>query len=63
MNNHYVLPRQKREHTRAIVYAIITAIVLLYIVFDFAPFILWAMSGQKPADSFHAGIITETIIK
>lgn len=41
---------------------------VLYIVsgimmFDFLGFIMWAMSGQVAPDSYHIGIISESIIK
>ncbi len=42
-------------------YVLYGLLVILFI--DVLGFIAWRLSEQKPADSFHAGIITESIIK
>jgi hypothetical protein len=38
-------------------------LLALIIMLDFFCFSLWFLSDQKPVDSFHAGIITSTILK
>jgi len=42
---------------------IIIYTVILILMVDFACFLMWATSGQTPTDNFHAGIISESIIK
>jgi len=37
--------------------------VILILMIDFACFLAWSTSGQMPVDNFHAGIISESIIK
>jgi NADH:ubiquinone oxidoreductase subunit 3 (subunit A) len=38
--------------------------VIMFVLFiDVLGFVAWATSGQKPVDSFHAGAITENIIR
>lgn len=37
-------------------------IVVGVLFIDFLGFGSWALSGQRPIDDFHAGIITESII-
>lgn len=40
-----------------------TWFIVLLLVVDMLGFMLWIASGQIPVDSFHIGIITESIIK
>lgn len=35
----------------------------LVFMFDVLGFMFWSVSGQIPVDSFHVGVITESIIK
>lgn len=42
---------------------IIGYVIVFVLVVDVLGFIAWSTSGQKPIDSFHAGIISESIIK
>jgi len=32
------------------------------LAFDFIMFLMWALSGQYPLDSFYFGVITRTIL-
>ena len=42
---------------------IIVSIVMLVMFIDLLGFGSWALSGQIPPDKYHAGMITESIIK
>lgn len=37
-------------------------IVILVLIIDAIGFMAWSVSGQVPADNFHAGVITKTFI-
>ena len=37
--------------------------IIIIMIIDFTGFIAWKTTNQKPLDNFHAGIITETIVK
>lgn len=37
--------------------------IMFVLMVDILGFIAWATTGQKPEDNFHAGIISESIIK
>lgn len=51
-----------RTRELGVFYQIVLAITAFILLIDFLGFIAWSVSGQKPVDNFHAGIITETII-
>lgn len=38
-------------------------IIAFILLVDVLGFIMWGMSGQVAPDNFHAGIITETVVK
>jgi|ETNvirnome_2_130_1030620.scaffolds.fasta_scaffold13804_6 hypothetical protein len=38
-------------------------IIKFILLFDFAGFVLWSISGQVPADNFYIGSITNHIIE
>lgn len=42
---------------------IIVSIVMMIMFIDLLGFVSWALSGQISPDKYHAGIITESIIK
>lgn len=41
---------------------IIMFVIMFAVAIDILGFIAWRTSGQRPQDSFHAGIMTESII-
>lgn len=47
---------------RNIFRTVLWVLVIAFMV-DFACFIWWTMSGQKPVDSFYVGAISANIIK
>jgi hypothetical protein len=40
----------------------LSIVVFVFFAIDFGGFIMWAMSGQTPADGFYIGAITKNLL-